>query len=89
MENVLKPTLALLKERKLLDDNWRSFMRSALFCCPFLTVNLLSKYVPNGTLSERYQPAIKLLGLAMAVEFGAEIHTSTSPLSEIIDEVLA
>lgn len=89
VENVLKPTLALLKERKLLDDNWRSFMRSALFCCPFLTVNLLSKYVPNGTLSERYQPAIKLLGLAMAVEFGAEIHTGTSPLSEIIDEVLA
>ncbi len=89
VENVLRPTVALLKEHGALDDNWRSFMRSALFCCPFLTVNLFSDYVANGTLSERYKPPIKLLGLAMAVELGATEHKGSSTLTDIIDEALA
>ncbi|MBS1957090.1 MAG: hypothetical protein JST89_23065 [Cyanobacteria bacterium SZAS-4] len=89
VENVLRPTVALLKNDGGLDDSWRSFVRSALFCCPFLTVNLLSDYVANGTLSERYKPAVKLLGLAMAVELGATAHKGSNFLTDIIDEALA
>ena len=89
VENVLRPTVALLKKHDALDDSWRSFVRSALFCCPFLTVNLLSEYVANGTLSERYQAPIKLLGLSMAVELGATEHEGANSFTDIIDEVLA
>ena len=89
VENVLRPTVTLLKANGSLDDSWRTFVRSALFCCPFLTVNLFSDYVANGTLSERYQPPVKLLGLAMAVELGASEHKGSSILTDIIDEALA
>lgn len=89
VENVLRPTVALLKENGSLDDSWRSFVRSALFCCPFLTVNLFSDYVANGTLAERYKPPVKLLGLAMALELGATEHKGASVLTDIIDEALA
>ncbi len=89
VENVLRPTVQLLKENGALDDSWRSFVRSALFCCPFLTVNLFSDYVANGTLSERYKPPIKLLGLAMAIELGATKHKGSSTLTDIVDEVFA
>ena len=89
VENVLRPTLSLLKEHGALDDSWRSFVRSALFCCPFLTVNLFSDYVANGTLSERYKPPVKLLGLAMAIELGATEHKGSNALTDIIDEVFA
>ncbi len=89
VENVLRPTLLLLREHGALDDSWRSFVRSALFCCPFLTVNLCSDYVANGTLSERYKPPVKLLGLTMAIELGATEHKGSSALTDIIDEVFA
>lgn len=89
VDNVLRPTIAMLKENGMLDNDWKEVLRAALFCCPFLTVNLLANYVPNGTLSERYKPAIKLLGLSMAMEFGATTRTGSNQLTEIIDEVLA
>ncbi len=89
VDNVLRPTIAMLEKNGMLDDDWRERLRAALFCCPFLTVNLLADYVPNGTLSERYKPAIKLLGLSMAMEFGATTCTGSNQLTEIIDEVLA
>lgn len=89
IDNVLAPTVALLKGNGLLEDDWRTFVRSALFCCPFLTVNLLADYVPDGTLSQRYKPPVKLLGLAMAVELGATKHSGSNPFTDLLDEILA
>jgi len=89
INNVLAPSVALLKENGLLEDDWRTFVRSALFCCPFLTVNLLADYVPDGTLSQRYKPPVKLLGLAMAVELGATKHSGSNPFTDLLDEILA
>lgn len=89
VENVLKPTIQLLRSKNALDENWRAFVKSALFCCPFLTVNLFADYVPNGTLAQRYQLPIKLLGLCMAVELGALNHKGSSAISDIVDEVFA
>lgn len=87
IDNVLLPTLLYLDDHKSLDYSWRDYLRSALFCCPFLTVNLLAPYVANGNLSERYELPIKLLGLSMAIEFGASLHKGNSYLSELIDNI--
>jgi hypothetical protein len=82
---LLKPIIKHLSEKQLLANDWQAYLRSALFCCPFLTVNLFSASVPGGTLAERYSPTIKLLALSMAVEFGSLSHAGVSFLSDIID----
>ncbi len=87
IDNVLLPTLHYLQERKLLDDHWRNYLAAALFCCPFLTVNLLAPYVANGSLAQRYEAPIKLLGLCMAVEFSAVARQGKSQLSQIINSI--
>lgn len=87
LENLLFPLLELLRSQDLLAANWQEYMRSALFCCPFLTVNLFSPYNPEGTLSERYKLPIKLLGLATAVQFGSSEHEGADRLSELIDSI--
>ncbi len=87
LENVLKPTIALLRERNLLQSDWRSYLRSALFCCPLLTVNLLAPYVPNGTLAERYHGAIKLLAFSLAIEFGSMTHSGSNAMTDLIDTI--
>jgi hypothetical protein len=89
VENVLRPTVIHLRDTGEVDDNWRQFVRSAMFCCPFLTVNLFAPFVSNGTLSERYELPIKLLGLAMAMELGATAHKGSNAITEIVDEVFA
>ncbi|MCU0481857.1 MAG: hypothetical protein MUE54_11715 [Anaerolineae bacterium] len=62
-ERVVIPTLKLLKERGFLPDDWREILKLALFCCPFLTLNLAD--------SNRFPPEISLLGLAMSVDMNA------------------
>jgi hypothetical protein len=57
----LIPTLRLLKSQENLRGDWRAFLKSALFCCPFLTLDL-----------KQFPPEIALLGLTMAVQMGAE-----------------
>lgn len=66
---------------------WVEYLRSSLFCCPFLTVNLFAPQVPDGTLSERYSLPIKLLGLSMAVSFGSLTHSGEDRLSSMIDNI--
>lgn len=89
IKNVLRPTVELLKANNQLPPDWRSFIRSSLFCCPFLTVNLFAKQVPNGTLAERYPLSIKHLGLAMAIELGSEVRQGNNKLTAVIDEIFA
>ncbi|MBX9691788.1 MAG: aminoglycoside phosphotransferase family protein [Cyanobacteria bacterium] len=86
-ENVLEPLLDLLENRGQLRADWQDYLRSALFCCPFLTVNLFAPSIPNGTLSERYSPPIKLLGLATAVQFGSTSQPGTSVLGDAISSI--
>ena len=96
LENVLRPTLKLLEERQSARKEWQDFLRSFLFCCPFLTVNLCAKSISNGTLAERYPPAIKLLGFCMAVELASEASSGSlderrerPPLRNLIDSIFA
>ncbi|PJF20541.1 MAG: hypothetical protein CUN56_15650, partial [Phototrophicales bacterium] len=60
VQYVLKPLLKHLKTLNWLRADWRTYLKAALFCCPFLTMNLAD--------SQRFPPEISLLGLAMSVE---------------------
>jgi hypothetical protein len=79
IQRVLIPILKTLKEQNSLRPDWRAFLKAALFCCPFLTMNL--------TDSARFQPEISLLGLAMSVEMGAESREKRSLIDRVLDEV--
>jgi Phosphotransferase enzyme family len=87
-KHVLKPTFELLSKRGMLADDWRNFLRSSLFCCAFLTVNLLAESKSNGTLAERYSLPIKLLGYALAIELGSEYKQNSNKLADIINDLL-
>ncbi|MCB9451805.1 MAG: phosphotransferase [Anaerolineaceae bacterium] len=79
VERVLLPILIELKQRGWLRPDWRAYLKAALFCCPFLTMNLAD--------SGRFPAEISLLGLAMAVEMGAESHGERSLLDRTLDQV--
>jgi hypothetical protein len=64
LQLVLKPLLQQLKSSGNLDADWRAYLKAALFCCPFLTMNLRDP--------AKFPPSITLLGLALAVEMGSE-----------------
>jgi hypothetical protein len=79
IENVLVPVLQELAHRSWLRSDWRRYLKSALFCCPFLTMNLSD--------ATRFPPAISLLGLCMSIEMGAESHHHRSYIDQLLDEV--
>lgn len=79
VDHVLIPLLGTLKQRGQLRDDWHEFLKCALFCCPFLTLNL--------TDSVRFLPSITLLGLSMAVEMGAESQNKRSLIDQTLDRV--
>ena len=77
VERTLIPTLQYLHTEGLLRKDWRQYLKSALFCCPLLTMNLADH--------QKFPPEIALLGLAMAVEMGAESHTKRSLIDQTLD----
>jgi hypothetical protein len=79
VERVLRPTLRELQRLDWLDADWRDVLRSALFCCPFLTMNLAD--------SVKFPPEIRLLGLSMAVEMGSEAKNGAG--STLLAQALA
>ncbi|NWG15159.1 MAG: phosphotransferase [Chloroflexi bacterium] len=79
VERVLIPVLSELLRRSWLREDWREYLKAALFCCPFLTMNLAD--------GEKFPPEISLLGLCMAVEMGAESQSARSILDRTLDEV--
>jgi hypothetical protein len=79
VQRILIPILQELKMRNWLAENWRETLKSALFCCPFLTMSL--------TDSAKFSPEISLLGLAMAVEMGSESISARSEIDRTLDEV--
>ncbi|PJF22134.1 MAG: hypothetical protein CUN56_07520 [Phototrophicales bacterium] len=80
VEHTLIPIVTYLFERSDLRADWRTYLKSALFCCPFLTLNLADH--------TRFPPAITLLGLAMSVEMGAESKDIRSLIDRTLDEVI-
>jgi hypothetical protein len=76
VERVLIPILQHLRSLDSLPHNWRTYLKSALFCCPFLTLDL-----------KRFPPNISLLGLTMAVQMGGESQNSKSIIDTLLDRV--
>lgn len=79
VDRVLIPILEHLKAKGELREDWRAYLKAALFCCPFLTMNLAN--------ADRFPPDIALLGLAMSVEMGAESDQQRSRIDQALDEV--
>ena len=79
VERTLIPILRDLSEQNHLAPTWRQYLKCALFCCPFLTMNLADH--------QKFPPDISLLGLVMAVEMGAESRGQRSLIDQTLDEV--
>ena len=79
VERTLIPILQDLQSKNQLRDDWRQYLKAALFCCPFLTMNL--------TDNEKFPPEISLLGLAMSVEMGTESSGKRSLIDTVLDKV--
>jgi hypothetical protein len=61
LRSVLRPIVQELGDK--LAPDWQDYLKAALFCCPFLTMNLRDP--------AKFPPAITLLGLSLAVEMGS------------------
>lgn len=79
VERTLIPLVEDLARSGRLPDDWRAMLKAALFCCPFLTLNLGD--------AERFPPEISLLGLTMAVEMGGTSSGERSLIDRTLDEV--
>lgn len=77
VDRVLIPILQQLEANDQLQPDWRDTLKTALFCCPFLTMDL--------TDQEKFSPEISLLGLAMAVEMGSESQHVKSLIDATLD----
>jgi hypothetical protein len=88
LQFALRPLLPRLSEAGLSAD-WVFRLRSALFACSFLTVNLLAEHKASGSLAERYPDSIRLLGLCMAVEMAADVVGGKNEISALVDEITA
>ena len=63
-EEVWRPLVADLSKRGWLPADWKEYVRKALFCCPFLALNLID--------GARFAPPQSLLALSKCVELGAK-----------------
>ena len=79
VERVLLPLLKELGKRGWLRPDWRRYLKSALFCCPLLTLNLAD--------GQRFPPGISLLGLSQCMETGGESLDARSWLDAELDDL--
>ena len=82
LSRVLQPLLKLLQSQNKLPDNWREYLKLALFCCPFLTMDLSDR--------NKFPPEITLLGLSMSVEMGSSsLQEKQSLLDSELNKIVA
>lgn len=79
LKHVVSPLFKKLHKEQSLPSNWRLILKSALFCCPFLTMNLADPH--------KFPPEIALLGLAMSVEMGSESKHKRSKIDLVLDQI--
>lgn len=81
LARVLQPLLKLLRSQNKLPENWRQYLKLALFCCPFLTMNLSDR--------NKFSPEITLLGLCLSVEMGSKsINEQQSLLDWELEQII-
>jgi hypothetical protein len=79
LSKVLLPLLREFGKRGELKPHWREQLKAALFCCALLTKDLTNRSL--------FPPDIGLLGLAFAMEMGAESAGQRSLIDRELDEV--
>jgi hypothetical protein len=79
LDHVLMPLVHELRRRAWLTPEWRMRLKAALFCCPLLTKDLADRSL--------FPAEIGLLGLAFAVEMGAESTGERSLIDRALDKV--
>jgi hypothetical protein len=87
VEHVWRPLVGALAARGLLPPDWRRVVRSALFCCPTLVMNL-SAGVGHGATPGR-SPPISALSFALSVMAGSEPENGADPFSRFLDAIAA
>jgi hypothetical protein len=87
LRHSLHPLLGHLAGKQRLPATWSQYLRSALMCCPLLTVNLLAASNSSGNLSEKYSEKIKLLGFIMSITAGSQ--SSKINQSDILQRMFA
>lgn len=83
-ENFWTPVLKALKAKNQLDDNWETFVRAALFCCPTLVMNLRSH---AGTAQNAHTEQTSLLGLSIAMMLAAKPTNGTDSVNEFFKTI--
>jgi hypothetical protein len=70
--HVLMPLIQLLRQKGALHADWKAYLKSALMCCPLLTMNLAD--------AGRFPEKIALLGLCYAMEMGGSADGMLNPI---------
>ena len=84
LENYWKPVLKVLKAQNKLPDDWEAYVRSALFCCPTLVMNLRAG---AGSVQNKHTPRTSLLGLSIAIMLSSAPAEGEDALSQFFKEL--
>lgn len=77
--NLVAPVVSELRDRGWLRGDWRRYVKSALLCCPLLTVNFGDR--------TKYSPEMAWLALSSAVEMGGDSLGRRSLIDSCLDAV--
>ena len=77
-----RPWLAHLSERGMLPANWEAIIRTGLFLCPTLVMNLNA-----GEGGDKHNPTSSAIGLGIALAAGSPPLAGSDIFTEFFDEV--
>ena len=83
-DRLWKPLLRALQAKGMLPPNWQDYMRSALFCCPTLVMNLRAN---AGNARNSHTPKTSLLGLSVAMTLASPPVAGHDMVSDFFDEL--
>jgi hypothetical protein len=83
-DNLWKPLLQALQTKKMLPENWQDYMRSALFCCPTLVMNLRAN---AGTSQNSHTPKTSLLGLSLSMMLSSPPSQGSDIISDFFSDL--
>lgn len=83
-DKLWKPLLRVLQAKGMLPANWQDYMRSALFCCPTLVMNLSAN---AGTSQNSHTPKTSLLALSISMMLSSPPSQGQDIVSDFFSEL--
>jgi hypothetical protein len=83
-DRLWKPLIKELRAKNRLPAGWQDYIRSALFCCPTLVMNLRAY---AGNASNFHTPKTSLLGLSVAIMLAYPPESGQDMVSEFFEEL--